>query len=202
MAPTRPKPVSPPLNPAPAKPLNPPIAPPLNIPTDFPKPISKKRRKPNPKTNPKPEPIDFSPPENPNPEECKKPCEFSIDEYHLFHPDTRSGNLQGFHSTARTIETIDYNWESPPDFEADFEPFGAYFTIPGQTQFEPKFSTFFPINATDFAVIEAIGEAYIKSGCIPTGVWSASVHNPVTGEAMGIQGTVQNHVILTAFPSI
>jgi RHS repeat-associated protein len=138
-----------------------------------------------------------------DPNDCeKKTCNFSIDEQHLFHPDTRRRKLEGFHSTARTIESIDYNWESPPNFEADFEPFGAYFTIPGQTQFEPKFSTFFPINATDFAVIEAIGEAYIKSGCIPTGVWSASVHNPVTGEAMGIQGTVQNHVILTAFPSI
>jgi RHS repeat-associated protein len=151
-----------------------------------------------PVTRPTPSPD----PNCPKIEEEIKPCKFSIDEQHLFHPDTRSGRLSGFHSTSRTLEGIDYSWDVPPNFDAEFEPFEAYFSIPNQPQLGSKFSTFFPIKATDFAVLEAIGEAYIKSDCQPNGAWSAAVKNPVTGQSMGVQGTVLNHFILTAFPSV
>ncbi|MEM7758756.1 MAG: FG-GAP-like repeat-containing protein [Cyanobacteria bacterium P01_A01_bin.40] len=165
-----------------------------------------RKRVPAPKPDPKPIPFPFPFPEPPNPdpneEECDE-CKYTIDENHLFYPDTITvpGQISGFHSTARTIEDIDYFWVDPPSFDADFEPFNAEFGIPEKPEFGSKFSTFFPMNLTDTGVLELIGEAYIKDGCKPSGFWSAAVINPLTGEGMGIQGTVQNHHILTAFPS-
>lgn len=163
-------------------------------------------RKPVPPPNPKPKPIPFPIPQpdkpDPKEDECDE-CKYTIDENHLFYPDTTTipGQISGFHSTARTIEDIDYYWVSPPDFDADFEPFYTEFGIPEKPEFGTKFSTFFPINLTDTGVLELIGEAYVKDGCKPSGFWSAAVTNPLTGQGMGVQGTVQNHHILTAFPS-
>ncbi|MGK7935607.1 MAG: EndoU domain-containing protein [Xenococcaceae cyanobacterium] len=130
-------------------------------------------------------------------------CNYTIDEFHIFNPDIRSGSLQGFHSTDRTIEGFDYEWVRPitdPD-AADFETFSAEFRIPSLPSFGTKTSSFFPRNLSDTQVLNLIGEGYIQSGCRPTGDWRATVTNPLTLEPMPIEGAAVNNFIITAFPS-
>jgi RHS repeat-associated protein len=129
-------------------------------------------------------------------------CEYSIDEHHLFYPDTRFGGVTGFHSTARTIEGIDYYWiTEPPMFEADYEPFSARWGIPETQLVKVLPSSFFPMKLTDSQVLKLIGEAYIKGGCPASGAWSGAVINPLIGEPIAIQGTVLGHYIKTVFPA-
>ncbi|MBP0031513.1 RHS repeat-associated core domain-containing protein, partial [Roseofilum sp. Guam] len=132
-----------------------------------------------------------------------KKCEYTIEEQHLFYPDRRFGGVTGFHSTARADKegatTPLYEWVTEPDEYADFEPFYAIWKIPG-TDLQ-KGSSFFPIGFDEDEVLKVIGEAYEKK-CIPSGAWSDTAINPITGETFYIQGTVASHHILTAFPSV
>lgn len=130
-------------------------------------------------------------------------CNYTIDEFHIFNPDIRSGSLQGFHSTDRTIEGFDYEWVSEITDEdaADFETFSAEFRIPSQPSFGTKRSSFFPRNLSDTQVLDLIGEAYIQSGCRPTGEWRATVFDPVTFFDIPIEGVAVDNFIISAFPS-
>jgi hypothetical protein len=126
-------------------------------------------------------------------------CVYDVDQEHLFYPDLRFGGVTGFHSTARTSPGIDYYWITEPAFDADFEEFGATWGIPDTSL--TKYSSFFPLLLTELGVLEVIHEAYIKAKCPPSGSFSQSVINPLTGQSMGIGGTVFNHYIKTVFPS-
>jgi hypothetical protein len=169
-----------------SKPTSTPI-PPESSTTPTPEPT--KTPTPSPAPQPKPTPI---PAPVPNPNKCKDDCPYEIDDYHIFYPDTRSGSLEGFHSTARTIEgrnAGDYYWVTePPDDEADYEPFSAEFGIPNQPQWGTKTSSFFPMFLSDTIVLDLIAEAYIKSGCRPSGNWRATVINPLIIQPITITG--------------
>jgi RHS repeat-associated protein len=145
----------------------------------------------------------------PDPNDCQeeKPCRYTIDEHHLFYPDRRFGGVTGFHSTFRadrvaTNENGIYYWITKLDWDAEFEPFWAKWGIPDTTLIKEEGSSFFPIDMEDDEVLKAIGKAYIEDGCRANGAWSETTTNPITNnEDLGIQGTVLNHHILTAFPS-
>lgn len=129
-------------------------------------------------------------------------CPYTIDDFHIFYPDTRRGKLEGFHSTALADPRRDYYWVTPPGPNSDRNPFSARFGIPGQPQFGTKVSSFFPTNLFENQVLDLIGEAYIKSGCNPTGDWSAVVTNPETTQPMTIAMTTVNYEIRSAFPLV
>jgi hypothetical protein len=160
------------------------------------------RKDPEPKAPPQPEPK----PDNPNCDDDKdeEECKYKIDEFHLFFPDTRSGNLQGFHHVTpegRALEGIHYEWvNEPPEYEADYEPFTATFRIPNQPQWGTKTSSFFPMLLSDTQVLGLVGEAYVKSGCKPSGDWRATVTNPLINQSMAIEGGATNYFVKTAFP--
>lgn len=131
-------------------------------------------------------------------------CNYTIDEFHIFNPDTRSGSLKGFHSTDRTFERQDYFWVRPitDPLAADYETFSAEFGIPNQPQFGTKVSSFFPRKLPDTEVLRLIGNGYIQSGCKPTGEWNAIVINPLTGLQMPLRGYAFNYLITSAHPSV
>ena len=132
-------------------------------------------------------------------------CNYVIDEFHIFNPDTRSGTLTGFHSTARlrNLEQVAYDWVRPiTDIDAsNYETFSAEFFVPDRPDLPSKTSSFFPQLLRDTEVLGLIGQGYIKSGCKPTGDWRATVTNPLTGWQMPIEGFAQNYLITSAFPS-
>ncbi|MGD2183420.1 RHS repeat-associated core domain-containing protein [Lusitaniella coriacea] len=132
----------------------------------------------------------------------QKRCRYAIDENHIFKPNVNDyGELTGFHSTYRAdrsaIEV--YHWVTEPPHSADYLPFSARFTIPNSTL--EKTSSFFPLDIEDDGVLEMIGEAYVKGGCIPTGPWTGHGTDPYTGITLPISGHVVGHVIKTAFPA-
>ncbi|MGB3533789.1 MAG: hypothetical protein WBA13_09760 [Microcoleaceae cyanobacterium] len=126
-------------------------------------------------------------------------CNYTIDEDHIFFPSVRVGELSGFHSTARAIETVHYEWVTEPPENAYDEPFTAKSRVPSHPSLE-KVSSFFPIDLDDYGVIDMIGNAY-EQKCIPTGAWDGIGIDPFTGITFRIEGFVKNHHIKSAFLS-
>jgi RHS repeat-associated protein len=137
----------------------------------------------------------------------EKVCRYEIDEDHIFYPDTRSGSLEGFHSTAVTEMGYDYEWldERQIPSTAWTHPYEAVYYLPGNPTVLKK-SSFFPESMNKKDVIEAIGEAYIKSGCKPSGDWDATITLPGANVRATVTGYVRPigniHFITTAYPSI
>ena len=138
----------------------------------------------------------------------KKVCRYVIDEEHIFYPDTRFfGTLTGFHSTAIALEGVDFEWldENQIPRTAYESPYEATYHMVGNPKAK-KTSSFFPDIMDKKDVLDAIGEAYEKSGCKPNGDWSASIVLPGARTRATIAGSVKPigdlHFITTAYPSI
>jgi hypothetical protein len=160
---------------------------------------------PSPTPTPSPSP---SPSPSPTPSPTPPPdCDYTINEHHIFFPETNNGIITGFHSTYRadrSAEREEYYWVKEPDYpDANYEPFTAAFGIPEQQSLGTKISSFFPLSLDDSEVLNIIGEAYIKSGCPANGTWVESVGNPlIDGVLITIEGAVRNYVITTAYPYV
>jgi RHS repeat-associated protein len=125
-------------------------------------------------------------------------CKYTIDENHIFYPVVYPDRLAGFHSTARAIEGVNYEWVTQPPSNADDYPFSAEYKVLDKEL--TKISSFFPIDLSDFSVLEIIGDAYVKGGCIPYGSWTGVGTDLFTGVTLPVEGYVRNHHITTAYP--
>jgi hypothetical protein len=110
--------------------------------------------------------------------------------------------LADFHSTAKADEGVHYYWITEPPSNADDDPFSAEYGIP-ETNLKKR-SSFFPMDLDPNSVLEIIGDAYIKGGCIPNGVWTGVGTDSFTGVNLPVEGYVEIrgniHHITTAYP--